>query len=120
MVAGDAMHAMAPFLAQVGAASLEDLVVLARCLAEKIKLADDDDRGPREKSLSFEKSAVEEAFEQYSEERRARVFWLTMETFFIGSILGSSSGIIKLVIVVFMIILFSDKIGHSRYDCGHL
>lgn len=83
MVVGDAMHAMAPFLTQGGAASLEDAVVLARCLAEKIKLADDDDHGPRETSLSFEKSAVEEAFEQYSKKRRAGVFWLTMETFFI-------------------------------------
>ncbi|XP_056167610.1 monooxygenase 1-like [Syzygium oleosum] len=120
VVAGDAMHAMAPFLTQGGAASLEDAVVLARCLAEKIKLSGDDDRGLRETSLSFEKSAVEEAFKQYSKERRARVFWLTMETFFIGSILGSSSGIIKLVIVLFMIIHFSDKIGHTRYDCGRL
>ncbi|KAI6689685.1 hypothetical protein NL676_026513 [Syzygium grande] len=120
VVAGDAMHAMAPFLAQGGAASLEDAVVLARCLAEKIKLADDVDRGPRETSLSFEKSAVKEAFAKYSKERRARVFWLTMETFFIGSILGSSSGIIKLIMVLFTIILFSDKIGHTRYDCGRL
>lgn len=119
VVAGDAIHAMAPFLAQGGAASLEDAVVLARCLAEKIKLVGDSSYA-REMSLSFEKSALEDAFEQYSKERRARVFWLTMETFFIGSILGSSSGIIKLMAVLFMVILFSDKIGHTRYDCGRL
>ncbi|KAI3442591.1 FAD_binding_3 domain-containing protein [Psidium guajava] len=121
VVAGDAMHATAPFLAQGGAASLEDAVVLARCLAEKIKLATDSDhRGLRGRLLSFEKSAVQEAFEQFSKERRARVFWLTMETFFIGSILGSSSGIVKLLAVLFMAILFSDKTGHTRYDCGRL
>ncbi|KAL3737044.1 hypothetical protein ACJRO7_025896 [Eucalyptus globulus] len=120
VVAGDAMHAMAPFLAQGGAASLEDAVVLARCLAEKIKLANSDGHGPRETRLSFEKPAVEEAFEKYSKERRARAFWLTLQTYFIAMLLGNYSGIIKLMTVLLMAVLFSDKIGHTRYDCGRL
>ncbi|KAF8025124.1 hypothetical protein BT93_F2082 [Corymbia citriodora subsp. variegata] len=120
VVAGDAMHAMAPFLAQGGAASLEDAVVLARCLAEKIKLADGDGRGLNETRLSFDKPAIKEAFEQYSKERRARAFWLTLQTFFIACLLGSSPGILKLMTVLFMVILFSDGIGHTRYDCGRL
>ncbi|KAE9454955.1 hypothetical protein C3L33_13146, partial [Rhododendron williamsianum] len=33
-VVGDAMHAMGPFIAQGGAASLEDAVVFARCFAD--------------------------------------------------------------------------------------
>ncbi|KAL2520326.1 monooxygenase 1 [Forsythia ovata] len=35
-VAGDAMHVMGPFLGQGGSAALEDAVVLARCLAQKV------------------------------------------------------------------------------------
>ena len=34
-IAGDAMHATGPFIAQGGSASIEDALVLARCLAQK-------------------------------------------------------------------------------------
>ncbi|XWS30644.1 hypothetical protein CRYUN_Cryun23aG0003300 [Craigia yunnanensis] len=36
--AGDAVHAMGPFLAQGGSASLEDAVVLARCLSQNMRI----------------------------------------------------------------------------------
>ncbi|CAA3031118.1 monooxygenase 1-like [Olea europaea subsp. europaea] len=39
-VAGDAMHVMGPFLGQGGSAALEDAVVLARCLAQKVRAED--------------------------------------------------------------------------------
>ncbi|KAK3008414.1 hypothetical protein RJ639_014495 [Escallonia herrerae] len=35
-VAGDAMHVMGPFIGQGGAAGIEDAIVLARSLAQKM------------------------------------------------------------------------------------
>ncbi|KAL5073484.1 hypothetical protein RYX36_012468, partial [Vicia faba] len=82
VVAGDAMHATGPFVAQGGSASIEDAIVLARCLAEKMN---DTTRAV------VEINVVEEAFDKYVKERRMRIFWLSLNTFLVGKRLDTKS-----------------------------
>lgn len=104
VVAGDAVHAMAPFLAQGGAASLEDAVVLSQCLA-KVKVGE----------------PIEVALDEYVRRRRGRVVRLSAQTYLIGLLLSpSSSMVVKLIIILAITIFFRDKAGHTRYDCGRL
>ena len=116
-VAGDAMHAMGPFLAQGGSASLEDAVVLARCLSQNMRI-DIDPRGRKEgKMLMLEAAALD----QYAKERKMRVFWLSLETFVIGTMLDTPAAmLLKGLCIIFLIILFRDKTAHTRYNCGRL
>lgn len=103
-VAGDAMHAMCPFLGQGGAAAMEDSIVLARCLSKKLN----------------SKEGIEEALDKYVKERRMRLVRLSTQTYLIGSLLDTTSLIKKLFVVLFMTLLFPNPTAHSRYDCGSL
>ncbi|KAL1072948.1 hypothetical protein V6Z11_D11G187600 [Gossypium hirsutum] len=80
-LAGDALHAMAPFLAQGGSASLEDAVVLARCLSQNMGIALD----------PTGMKAARAALDQYAKERKMRVFWLSLETFVVGTMHDTSA-----------------------------
>ncbi|KAF2284702.1 hypothetical protein GH714_029419 [Hevea brasiliensis] len=110
-VAGDAMHAMGPFLAQAGSASLEDAVVLARCLGEKIQ--NKPMKGTRVKEM------VEEGLDQYLKKRKMRVFWLCLQTYLTGTVIQPSSLPMKFLSIFLLIILFRDPNQHTRYDCGN-
>ncbi|KAL3513258.1 hypothetical protein ACH5RR_025975 [Cinchona calisaya] len=83
-VAGDAMHAMGPFLGQGASAALEDAVVLARNLGRKITSLNPCERG---KEIITHK--IGEAFVQYMEERRMRMVRLATQAYLIGLILQS-------------------------------
>lgn len=73
-VAGDAMHAMGPFIGQGGSCSLEDAVVVAWCLAtEGARAADGDDRKLAESN--------ERALMSYVKERKGRILWLSLQAF---------------------------------------
>jgi 2-polyprenyl-6-methoxyphenol hydroxylase-like FAD-dependent oxidoreductase len=110
VVVGDAMHATGPFIAQGGSASIEDAIVLARCLAQKMH---------NTKNM-IERSIVEEAFDKYVKERRMRIFWLSLNTFLVGKKLDTKSWIVRLVVIAIMFVLFRDRDCHSRYNCGIL
>ncbi|XP_058777224.1 monooxygenase 1-like isoform X1 [Vicia villosa] len=110
VVAGDAMHATGPFVAQGGSASIEDAIVLARCLAEKMN----------NKGAVVERNVVEEAFDKYAKERRMRIFWLSLNTFLVGKRLDTKSGIMRFLVLAIMFVLFRDPDGHSHYNCGTL
>ncbi|GMP62963.1 hypothetical protein CsSME_00024857 [Camellia sinensis var. sinensis] len=112
-VAGDAMHAMGPFIAQGGSACLEDAVVLARSFAQLTCGID-----PQTREW---KMMVQTAIDQYVKQRRMRVVQLSTQTFLIGTMLdGSSWKLAKFLCIALMVILFSDPIRHTRYDCGQL
>ncbi|KAB2057609.1 hypothetical protein ES319_A11G179800v1 [Gossypium barbadense] len=85
-LAGDALHAMAPFLAQGGSASLEDAVVLARCLSQNMGIALD----------PTGMKAARAALDQYAKERKMRVFWLSLETFVVGTMHDTSALLVKI------------------------
>lgn len=115
-VAGDAMHVMGPFLGQGGSAGVEDSIVLARCLAstlQEVNLENGD------RSMRVQK--VGEALDAYAKERRMRLVWLSTQTYLMGTfLLGSSSLVVKLGVIIALVALFRDPIGHSRYNCGRL
>ncbi|KAJ7949626.1 FAD-dependent urate hydroxylase [Quillaja saponaria] len=115
-VAGDAMHVMGPFLGQGGSAGIEDAIVLARCLAPKLKEYDSVVSG---KEMMVQK-VLAEALDEYLKERRMRLFWLSTQTYLTGSLLDTSSLLAKLIILVLMAVLFRDPTWHTKYDCGNL
>ncbi|PQQ04137.1 FAD-dependent urate hydroxylase-like isoform X1 [Prunus yedoensis var. nudiflora] len=114
-VAGDAMHPMGPFLGQGGSASIEDSIVIARCLAQK--LAENYDKKSRARHITMMK--VEEALDKYVKERRMRLVLLSTQSYLAG-LLHQNSGLVKFVCIILMTALFSDVNRHDRYDCGSL
>ncbi|KAL2497565.1 monooxygenase 1 [Abeliophyllum distichum] len=114
-VAGDAMHVMGPFLGQGGSAALEDAVVLARCLAQKVRA---EDLSNCSRQILINKAG--EAIDQYVKERRKRLVALSSRSYFTGLLLETRSQLVKLVALMLLIILFRDPIGHTKYDCGRL
>ncbi|KAI5342449.1 hypothetical protein L3X38_010324 [Prunus dulcis] len=110
-LAGDAMHAMGPFLAQGGSACLEDAIVLARCLARTTQI---------HRNARGTKMQVEEAFDEYLKERKMRVLRLSLQMYLIGKMLDASSQFVKFICIILLAVLFSDSHGHTRYDCGSL
>ncbi|GLT74637.1 hypothetical protein SLA2020_464240 [Shorea laevis] len=116
-VAGDAMHVMGPFLGQGGSAALEDAIVLARCLAQRLHQIDLKAEG---RQMRVTQNVIGEAMDQFVNERRMRLAKLSLQTYLIGSLAQSSSSIVKIMIIALMMILFRDPIAHTRYDCGDL
>ncbi|KAI3428853.1 FAD_binding_3 domain-containing protein [Psidium guajava] len=110
-VAGDAMHAMGPFLGQGGSAALEDAIVLARCLAPHMTSLD---RG------EASRERIGGALDRYISERRTRLVRLSAKTYTIGSLLESTSLVAKLICILVIVLFFRDRLGHTRYDCGRL
>ncbi|KAG0533433.1 hypothetical protein BDA96_04G193100 [Sorghum bicolor] len=117
-VAGDAMHAMGPFIGQGGSAGLEDAVVLARSLARAVGDADGVGKGA---APARREKMVGEAIGEYIRERRPRVALLSLESFIMGTLLvRSPSPVTKLACVAVLVLLGSKSLRHAYYDCGRL
>jgi len=114
-IAGDAMHATGPFVAQGGSASIEDAIVLARCLSQKML-----NNTKKTEETEINSAVAGEAFDQYVKERRMRNFWLSFHSFLVGKKLDTKSAIIRFIILAIMSTLFRDPDWHSRYHCGNL
>jgi 2-polyprenyl-6-methoxyphenol hydroxylase-like FAD-dependent oxidoreductase len=117
-VAGDAMHVMGPFLGQGGSAGIEDAIVLARCLAQKMHEIDHVKTDGRQVMISPHK--VGEAFDEYVKERRMRLVWLSTQTYLCSLLVKPSSFLVGFLCNILMMALFSDSTAHTQYDCGHL
>ncbi|KAJ8765031.1 hypothetical protein K2173_010505 [Erythroxylum novogranatense] len=117
-VAGDAMHVMGPFLGQGGSAAIEDAIVLARCLAPKMKKY----VGQKEKGQKMLAMAEEigQGLDEYVEERRMRLVGLSTQTYLFGSLVDTSYVIVKIFILLIFVVFFSNRIKHTKYDCGPL
>uniref|UniRef100_A0ACD5ZP07 Uncharacterized protein n=4 Tax=Avena sativa TaxID=4498 RepID=A0ACD5ZP07_AVESA len=108
-VAGDAMHAMGPFIGQGGSCSLEDAVVLARCLAPTTVAAGD------------RTGCIEEAIVSYVQQRRGRILRLSLQSFLNGQLIAASSWLQKMMIKAAMAVFFpGNSHAHTNYDCGSL
>lgn len=112
-VAGDALHPMTPDIGQGGCSSLEDSVVLGRCLGEAIlnKLNDKDDE--------FER--IKKGLEKYGNERRWRSFSLISVAYCVGYIQESKGKLMTLLRKVwFSRYTPSAFLKMANFDCGQL
>ncbi|XP_029127254.1 monooxygenase 1 [Cajanus cajan] len=110
-IAGDAMHAMGPFIAQGGSASIEDAIVIAKCLSQKM-------HNTKKKEINVR--VAKEAFDEYVKERRRRLFWLSLHSFLIGKKLDTKSSIVRFIIHAIVSVFFTDPNWHTHYHCGNL
>ncbi|KAG2659138.1 monooxygenase 1-like isoform X2 [Panicum virgatum] len=118
-VAGDAMHAMGPFIGQGGSAGLEDAVVLARSLARARAGAAGGGAG----EVDDGEAAVVAggAIAAYIRERRLRLALLSLESYVMGVLLvRSPSPAVKLACVAVLLLLGSKSLRHANFDCGRL
>ncbi|XP_042475581.1 monooxygenase 1-like [Macadamia integrifolia] len=126
-VAGDAMHVMGPFVGQGGSAALEDAVVLGRCFAQEMVAGLESERSKKnnldwkEQKEEMEMSKrIEKAIDRYVKERKMRILRLSTQTYLIGTLLQTTSPIIKLVSFILVLIVFITFSNHTSYDCGRL
>lgn len=119
IVAGDAKHVMAPALGQGGSAALEDSVVLARCMAQKMIVEGLEGEQQHQKTINWGKAEL--AFDQFLKERRSRVWWLSLNTHIIVSLSQhASSKAIRFLCIFFLIALFRKPLWDVQYNCGRL
>jgi 2-polyprenyl-6-methoxyphenol hydroxylase-like FAD-dependent oxidoreductase len=111
-VAGDAMHPMTPDLGQGGCSTLEDAVVLGRCLGEITTVMN---------GLEEEKK-IEEALKKYVEERRWRSFGLISGAYITGVVQQGSGGVItRFLRDKFLSRKLSENLmNQADFDCGTL
>lgn len=111
-VAGDAMHPMTPALGQGGCSSLEDAVVLGRCLGEAMAIMN----GPEEEKI------IEEALKKYVEQRKWRAFWLMSGAYITGLLQQGSGGFITRFLrdKVLSSRLSQSFLNYADFDCGTL
>ncbi|XP_048130530.1 monooxygenase 1-like [Rhodamnia argentea] len=112
-VAGDALHAMSPFIGQGGSASLEDSIVLARCLSKKLSEVTEEGEGSCRRKY-------EEALANYVEERRMRLLGLSVLSYVLNKLNEGPCTVVKIVCVLILIVFFRDRIAHTAFDCGQL
>lgn len=112
-VAGDALHPMTPDIGQGGCSSLEDSIVLGRCLGEAIlnKSNDEDDE--------FEK--IKKGLEKYGNDRRWRSFNLISVAYCVGYIQESKGKLMTMLRKVWFSRYTPNAfLKMAKFDCGHL
>lgn len=115
-VAGDALHPMTPDIGQGGCSSLEDSVVLGRCLGEaflkKSNEEDDDDD-------EFER--IEKGLEKYRRDRRWRSFRLISVAYCVGFIQESKGKMMTFLRKVWFSSYTANAfLKMANFDCGDL
>ncbi|KAK1416457.1 hypothetical protein QVD17_32248 [Tagetes erecta] len=112
-VAGDALHPMTPDIGQGGCSSLEDSIVLGRCLGEAFL------KQPSEQEDEFER--IKKGLEKYGKERRWRCFSLVSVAYCVGFIQENKGMIISwLRKVWFSSYTPSLSLKMANFDCGNL
>ncbi|KAK3193543.1 hypothetical protein Dsin_024853 [Dipteronia sinensis] len=119
-VAGDALHPMTPDIGQGGCAALEDGIVLARCIAEALTKAGDDDINDDDKNRAvFER--IEMGLNKFGKERRWRSFELISTAYMVGYIQQSERKIMNFLRdKILTSYLASLLMKRSDFDCGKL
>ncbi|KAL5561232.1 hypothetical protein UlMin_030979 [Ulmus minor] len=116
-VAGDALHPMTPDIGQGGCSSLEDSVVLARCLAEA--LLKKPSREMEEKDEEYRR--IEMGLEKYAKERKWRSFDLISTSYIVGRIQQSDGKFMTFLRDKCLAKFLSGLLlKRTEFDCGKL
>lgn len=111
-VAGDAMHVMGPFMGQGGASAMEDAVVLARCLAQEMRVGNGSSRQLQ--------TNIGVALDNYVKERRGRILSLSIQTYLRQLLQTPVPMVVKLVVFAITAVFFGNSQNDTHYDCGQL
>ncbi|CAK8574186.1 unnamed protein product [Lathyrus sativus] len=104
---------MAPDLAQGGCSTLEDGVVLARCLGEALS------KNPKEGEEEYK--IIGECLKKYAKERRWRCIDLITRSYIVGSIQQSGSKLVNFFRDKILATFLADELlKKSDFDCGQL
>lgn len=109
VVVGDAWHPMTPNLGQGACCALEDSVVLVKKLASAVR--------------SGRLSAVDEALQDYSRERWARIFPLTVRSNIVGSLLQWDDPLVcafRNNVMVPRLVSLGPILEHTNFECEKL
>ncbi|KAL3641019.1 hypothetical protein CASFOL_015987 [Castilleja foliolosa] len=117
-VAGDALHPMPPDIGQGGCSSLEDGVVLAKCIGHALlakstaNVKDGDDEHLRK---------IGKGLKNYSRQRRWRSFSLISTAYVVGLVQESDSMVMSFLRKTFLSKLtIGTVVRMADYDCGKL
>ncbi|KAJ0479100.1 putative FAD-binding domain, FAD/NAD(P)-binding domain superfamily [Helianthus annuus] len=114
-VAGDALHPMTPDIGQGGCSSLEDSVVLGRCLGEALL------KKPKEEDDDDEFERIKKGLEKYGKERRWRSFSLISVAYCVGFMQESKGKFMSFLRKVwFSSYTPSAFLNMANFDCGNL
>ncbi|KAK6773047.1 hypothetical protein RDI58_028285 [Solanum bulbocastanum] len=111
---GDALHPMTPDIGQGGCSTLEDSVVLARCISEAIfaKNLEDDDQLCK---------IIEVGLEKYAKERKWRIFNLITTSYLVGLAQESNGKVISYLREKFLAqFSIETMVKMGDFDCGKL
>lgn len=115
-VAGDALHPMTPDLGQGGSSSLEDAVVLARCLGGALTSNASEKEGDEDYHARIAKG-----LEKYGKERRWRSFSLVMVAHYVGLLQESANKVVTFFRKRFLYWFTVDPfVRMGDFDCGKL
>ncbi|GMY05408.1 monooxygenase 2-like [Fagus crenata] len=115
-VAGDALHAMTPEIGQGGCASLEDGVVLARCIAKALS-----EKTSKESKEKDEYKRIEMGLKKYAKERKWRSIKLICTAYIVGFIQQSDGKIMTFFRdKVLSAFLAGLQLKMADFDCGKL
>ncbi|XP_055821737.1 monooxygenase 2-like [Solanum dulcamara] len=110
---GDALHPMTPDIGQGGCSTLEDSVVLARCISEAIfaKKLEKDELCKR----------IKVGLEKYAKERKWRIFSLISTSYLVGLAQESNGKVISYLREKFLAqFTIETMLRMGDFDCGKL
>ncbi|XP_077246668.1 monooxygenase 2-like isoform X2 [Tasmannia lanceolata] len=113
-LAGDALHPMTPDLAQGACSSLEDGVILARCLGESFM------KKPIGILKEEEYNRIKRGLEKYTKDRRWRSIELITASYFQGSIQQSAGKPMNYLRDRMSMIMAEMLLKKADFDCGKL
>ncbi|KAL9228012.1 hypothetical protein vseg_003636 [Gypsophila vaccaria] len=115
-VVGDAFHPMTPDLGQGGCSSLEDAIVLAKCIGQAMTQGETKTSKTR---LQKENVLISSALRRYARERRWRVISLTTTSFIVGSIQQSCGTLMSYIRERFLASFLAEvMVRKGDYDCS--
>lgn len=120
-VAGDALHPMTPDIGQGGCSSLEDGVILARCLGEALLTKPKAGADNREENDEEEYVRIKKGLDKYAKERRWRSFSLISTAYLVGYIQQSDGKIMNFLREKWLFKYTAAAfLRQADFDCGKL